>query len=134
VQLIAGGSGIVPLMAMIRTRAQAELRAPFRLIYSVRSPDAVMYARELEERAMSEDGLKVTFVYTRETPPNWPQPARRLDAAAIMQSAFAQSENPALYICGPTAFVEFAAALLGDAGYAPSRIKTERFGPSGGKS
>jgi ferredoxin-NADP reductase len=131
VQLIAGGSGIVPLMAMIRARAQAESRAPFRLIYSVRSPEAVIYAHELEERAMHDDGLNVTFAYTRETPPNWPEPARRLDAGAIVRKAFPQSENPQSYICGPTAFVEFAAALLGEAGYAASRIKTERFGPTG---
>jgi ferredoxin-NADP reductase len=134
VQLVAGGSGIVPLMAMIRTRAQAGNRAPFRLIYSVRSPDAVIYAAELKRRAVEDDGFAVTYAYSRVVPPGWRRPARRIDAALIAQSAFPAEQTPACYVCGPTPFVEAVAGLLGAAGYEASRIKTERFGPSGGSS
>lgn len=134
VQLVAGGSGIVPLMAMIRTRAQAQLHAPFHLIYSVRTPEATMYSAELQQRAAEDDGLVVTYVYTRATPPGWPRAARRIDAALIAESALPAKQTPACFVCGPTAFVEAVAGFLGEAGYDSSRIKTERFGPTGGTS
>jgi ferredoxin-NADP reductase len=134
VQLVAGGSGIVPLMAMIRTRAQSQLRAPFRLIYSVRSPSATIYAPELQRRAAAEEHLTVAYLYTRATPAGWPRPAQRIDAGLIAESALPARQNPACFVCGPTPFVETVAALLGDAGYDSSRIKTERFGPTGGTS
>lgn len=132
VQLFAGGSGIVPLMAMVRTRAIARSRPPFRLIYSVRSPEAIIYAAELEERGAAGDGLSVAYAYTRATPPDWPTPPGRVDAALIASVAFPSSQNPASFVCGPTPFVETVANLLTQAGYDPSRIKTERFGPTGG--
>jgi ferredoxin-NADP reductase len=130
VQLVAGGSGIVPLMAMIRTRAQTHLHAPFRLIYSVRTPEGTIYSAELQQRA-EDDGLSVAYVYTRATPPGWPRAAQRIDAALIAENALPAKENPACFVCGPTAFVEAVAEFLGEAGYDSSRIKTERFGPSG---
>lgn len=129
VQLIAGGSGLVPLMAMIRTRAATRCDAPFRLLYSVRDPDSVLYAAELRERASE---VPVTFAYTRRVPEGWPDPARRIDAQAIMKDTWPPSEQLVSYICGPTAFVESAADLLRNAGHDAARIKTERFGPSGG--
>jgi ferredoxin-NADP reductase len=134
VQLVAGGSGIVPLMAMIRARAQAHLRAPFQLIYSVRTPEATIYFAELQRHTAEDAGLAVTYVYTRATPPDWPRPAQRIEAALIAESALPAKQNPACYVCGPTAFVEAVAGLLAEAGYDASRIKTERFGPSGGTS
>jgi ferredoxin-NADP reductase len=132
VQLVAGGSGIVPLMAMIRTRAQTHLHAPFSLIYSVRMPEATIYSAELRQRAAEDDGLAVSYVYTRATPPGWSRAAQRVDAVLIGESALPATQNPACFVCGPTAFVEAVAGFLGEAGYDASRIKTERFGPSGG--
>jgi ferredoxin-NADP reductase len=131
VQLVAGGSGIVPLMAMIRTRAQAQPHPPFRLLYSVRSPEAVMYAGELQRRALEDDGLSVAYAYTRTTPPGWPQPPQRVNAALLANATFSAKERPACYVCGPTPFVEAVAGLLTEAGHDASRIKTERFGPTG---
>lgn len=132
VQLIAGGSGLVPLMAMIRTRSAAGLRSPFRLIYSVRSPQSTIYAAELRRRALQDQGLTITYAYTRVTPPGWPAPPKRVDAALLSEAAFPSAQAPACYVCGPTAFVEAVAGLLEQAGHDPQRIKTERFGPTGG--
>lgn len=134
VQLIAGGSGIVPLMAMIRTRDAAGLRTPFRLLYSVRSPESIIYAEELRRRVIADDGLTIAYTYTRVTPAGWPKPPARINAAILADAAFPSSQHPACYVCGPTGFVESVAALLEQAGYDPQRIKTERFGPTGGNS
>jgi ferredoxin-NADP reductase len=131
VQLVAGGSGIVPLMAMIRARAQAKSTAPFRLLYSVRSPQSVIYGDELRERAAQEASLEVTFAYTRTAPEGWPERPRRVDAEIVAAAAFSPERKPSCYVCGPTPFVETAANLLIAAGHDPERIKTERFGPSG---
>jgi ferredoxin-NADP reductase len=132
VQLFAGGSGIVPLMAMVRTRASSKVRPPFRLIYSVRAPESIIYASELRQRATEDEGLTVTYVYTRATPPGWPTLPHRVDAATIAQTAFLTTESPSSFVCGPTPFVEAVANLLTAAKYDSSRIKTERFGPTGG--
>jgi ferredoxin-NADP reductase len=134
VQLIAGGSGIVPLMAMIRARAAADLHTPFRLIYSVRAPENIIYATELQRREREEQSLTIAYAFTRATPAGWPKPPARLDAAFLSEAAFSAAQNPACYVCGPTGFVESVAALLERAGYDPKRIKTERFGPTGGTS
>jgi ferredoxin-NADP reductase len=131
VQLIAGGSGIVPLMAMIRTRERTGATAPFRLIYSVRSPEAIYYAGELHRLASRDNGVAVTFAYTRTAPPNWARNPQRIDAALVEAEAFEASQNAGAYVCGPTGFVELAAGLLTQAGYDASRVKTERFGPTG---
>jgi ferredoxin-NADP reductase len=131
VQLFAGGSGIVPLMAMVRTRAQSGPRTPLRLLYSVRAPESIIYAAELRRRATEDDGLTVTYAYTRKTPADWPTPPHRVDAGSISEAAFLASDNPLSFVCGPTPFVEAVAKLLAQAGYDSSRIKTERFGPTG---
>ncbi len=131
VQLIAGGSGIVPLMAMMRTRERAAARAPFRLLYSVRTSAAIYYADELRRLSARDDGVAVTYAYTRSAPQDWPVKPGRIDAAIVMANAFPPSENPIAYVCGPTAFVEAVAGLLTQAGYDTARIRTERFGPTG---
>ncbi|MGB8910494.1 MAG: ferredoxin reductase [Candidatus Cybelea sp.] len=130
-QLIAGGSGIVPLMSMIRTRERAAAGAPFRLIYSVRAPEAIYYADELRQLEFDSSGVVVTFAFTRTAPAGWLSKPQRIDAALLDANAFASSQNPIAYVCGPTAFVEAAAELLTQIGYDAARIKTERFGPTG---
>jgi ferredoxin-NADP reductase len=129
IQLVAGGSGIVPLMAMIRSRIATPSGAPFRLLYSVRNPDSVWYRDELQAR--SADGIGVTFVYTRTAPPNWPRPPGRIDATLLAEASWSSTLSPTCYVCGPTSFVEHAAGLLTSLGHNPDRIRTERFGPTG---
>jgi ferredoxin-NADP reductase len=119
---------------MIRTRGAARLRTPFRLLYSVRAPESIIYAAELRQRAAEDEGLTIDYAYTRSTPPDWSKPPRRVDAALLSESAFPSARAPACYVCGPTGFVESVAALLQQIGYPSSRIKTERFGPTGGVS
>lgn len=131
VQLIAGGSGVVPLMAMIRTRALAGSHAPFRLLYSVRAPQSIIYGDELMMRAKDDHGLDVAFAYTRMVPDGWSRPPKRIDAEIIMATAFPPEMKPSVYVCGPTPFVESAADLLIAAGHDADRVKTERFGPTG---
>jgi ferredoxin-NADP reductase len=131
VLLLAGGSGIAPLMAMIRTRAMAKSRVPFRLIYSVRDPDTLIYGEELARRVRDDHGLDVTIVYTRQTPPDWHRPAGRLTADLLAEAGWPAALEPSCFICGPTGFVEAAADLLVAAGHDPARIRTERFGPTG---
>ena len=131
IQLIAGGSGIVPLMGMLRSRAAAGSTAPFRLLYSVREPKAVWYGDELRRLTEQDSSLSVSYAYTRVTPKNWPRPAGRIDAALIVEATWPSSLGPTFYICGPTSFVESAAGLLIASGNSPDRIRTERFGPTG---
>jgi len=127
VLLIAGGSGIVPLMAMVRARAAAASRVPFRLLYSVRSPDEVYYGDELRRRIRDDAGLDVTFLYTR----HGPQP-HRIGVADVNTAGWPAEFAPACFVCGPTGFVETAADILVALGHDPRKVKTERFGPSGG--
>lgn len=135
--LLAGGSGIVPLMSMIRTHAQAGSQVPVRLVYSARTPADVIYAVELAQRERVSP-LAVTYLYTR---PGWAgrgiAPAAdsrgyttRLSAKILAETAFPPSAAPATFVCGPSGFVETASALLVAAGHAPGAIKTERFGPT----
>jgi len=132
VQLVAGGSGVVPLMAMIRTHRAAGSRAPMRLLYSVRDPEAALYREELADLAASEDGPEVTCVYTRAAPPGRSRAPGRIDADLLAAATWPPEAGPSCYVCGPTGFVERAADLLVAAGHEPARIRTERFGPSGG--
>ena len=132
VLLVAGGSGVVPLMAMIRTRAAAGSAAPFRLVYSVRDPDAVLYGGEFATRAGSDDGLEVSVIYSRRAPAGHGRLPGRITAADLETGGWAAPAQPAVYVCGPTGFVEAAADLLTASGHDPGRIRTERFGPSGG--
>jgi ferredoxin-NADP reductase len=134
VLLVAGGSGVVPLMAMIRKRAAAGNHAPFRLIYSVRDPSALLYADELARRDRAGDGLQVRYVYTRTAPPGSNEPTGRINAATLASAGWPPDESPAVFVCGPTGFVEAVADLLVRAGHGAGAIKTERFGPSGGKT
>jgi ferredoxin-NADP reductase len=131
VLLVAGGSGIVPLMSMIRSRAAVGSHAPFQLLYSARSPADALYPAELAERQRQADGLRVDYLYTRSVPAGWPRPPGRLSAAELPRGD-ATPAPPAVFVCGPTGFVEAAANLLIQAGHRPGAIKTERFGPSGG--
>ena len=128
VLLVAGGSGIVPLMAMIRARREAHATAPFRLLYSVRSPDEVYYADEL---AHAEDS-EVLVVHTRVAPQASGRLPHRLEASELASFAWPVADAPTCYVCGPTPFVESVADLLVQAGHDPGRIRTERFGGSGG--
>ena len=131
IQLIAGGSGIVPLMAMIRSRASAGSAAPFRLLYSVREPSAVFYRDELQALSDYEHSVSLTYAYTRVAPKNWARPPGRIDATLIASTTWPSTLAPTCYVCGPTSFVESAAGLLSAAGYSPDKIRTERFGPTG---
>jgi ferredoxin-NADP reductase len=133
IQLIAGGSGIVPLMAMIRSRASTGGTAPFRLLYSVREPGAVFYRDELHKRSDRDRLMTLTYAYTRAAPKDWPRPPGRIDAALIADATWPSELGPTCYVCGPTPFVEIAAGFLSACGNGPDKIKTERFGPTGGK-
>jgi ferredoxin-NADP reductase len=130
VLLVAGGSGVVPLMAMIRTRDGMD-DAPFRLIYSVRGPEDRIYDHELRRRATADDGLDVTVVYTRTAPEGEPRPTGRISIDDLVSYGWAAEREPTCYVCGPTGFVETVANLLIFLGHDSSKIRTERFGPSG---
>ncbi len=129
VLLVAGGSGVVPLMAMVRARAGAS-RAPFRLVYSLRTPDDRIYAAELRRRAAEDGGLDVAYVYTREAPAGSPRPPGRIRADDLLAHGWPPDFEPTCYVCGPTPLVEAVAGLLVAAGHDPDRIRTERFGGS----
>jgi ferredoxin-NADP reductase len=131
IQLVAGGSGIVPLMAMIRSRAAAGSAATFRLLYSVREPGAVLYRDELQALPDQDSSVNITYAYTRVAPKDWPRPAGRVDAALIANATWPSKLGPTCYICGPTSFVESVSRLLTASGNDPEKIRTERFGPTG---
>jgi ferredoxin-NADP reductase len=128
--LVAGGSGIVPLMAMIRLRAAVGSDTDTRLLYSSRGWDDVIYRDELEQ--LSGDGLAVVHTLTRSQPPGWTGYARRVDAEMLAEVGAKPAERPCIYVCGPTPFVEAVAQGLVHLGHEPQRVKTERFGPTGG--
>ena len=130
--LIAGGSGIVPLMAMIRHRARVGDTAPARLLYSSRTFEDIIYRAELDRLAAAGDGLTVAHTLTRERPAGWKGYARRIDREMVRDVAWPKEQSPLVFVCGPTSFVETASGLLVDSGYDPSWIKTERFGATGG--
>jgi ferredoxin-NADP reductase len=131
VQLIGGGSGIVPLMAMIRSHGDAGSTAPFRLLYSVRSRASALYYAELMRRGTDDEHLRVDYVFTRDTPPDWPTPPQRLTKATLIDRVFPPEDGAAFFVCGSTPFVESVANWLVDAGHPADRIKTERFGGIG---
>ena len=126
VQLIGGGSGVVPLIAMIRAHAASASPVEFRLLYSVRTPVDVFYANEL--KALESDKLTITYVYTRRTPPDWPTAAGRINREIIEQATFPPGVTPAVFVCGPTGFVESVADTLVALGHPAASVKTERFG------
>jgi ferredoxin-NADP reductase len=129
--LIAGGSGIVPLMAMLRHRAASTTRPATRLLYSSRTPVDIIYADELGDLAARSDGLEVIHTLTRSQPAGWTGYARRIDDAMLSEVRRPLGDAPLVYICGPTPLVEGAANGLVRIGVPPQRIRTERFGPSG---
>jgi ferredoxin-NADP reductase len=131
IQLVAGGSGIVPLMAMIRSRVAAASTAPFRLLYSVREPGAVLYRDELETLSDNDRSVSITYSYTRAAPKNWQRPPGRIDADLIASTTWPSTLAPTCYVCGSTSFVETAAAALRAFGNNADKIRTERFGPTG---
>jgi ferredoxin-NADP reductase len=131
IQLLAGGSGIVPLMAMLRSRSSTGNVAPFRLLYSVREPRAVFYRDELRAWSSQGDSVVITYAYTRVIPKDWPRPAGRIDAELVGNSTWLPDLRPTTYVCGPTSFVEHATDLLIAAGHDRKRIRTERFGATG---
>jgi ferredoxin-NADP reductase len=127
--LVAGGSGVVPLRAMLRHRRRDGSAVPVRLLYSSRSLEDVIYRAELDEPT---DGVEVVHTLTRVQPPGWKGYSRRVDAELLGEVAWPPDEDPLTYVCGPTSFVETVAAGLVELGYPPRRVKTERFGATGG--
>jgi ferredoxin-NADP reductase len=130
--LVGGGSGVVPLMSMLRHRASIGSKVPARLLFSSRTLADVIYRDELERLGTAGDGLRVFHTLTREKPSGWAGYTRRLDEAMLREVAFSKEEMPAVFICGPTSFVEAASSLLVAMGYDAGSIKTERFGATGG--
>ncbi len=128
--LVAGGSGVVPLMAMIRARAAAGSDVDTRLLFSSRSWEDVIYREELER--LGGDRLTVVHTLTRSQPPGWTGYARRVDADMLAKIGPSPAELPGVYVCGPTPYVEAVAEALVQLGHEPHRVKTERFGPTGG--
>jgi ferredoxin-NADP reductase len=128
--LVGGGSGVVPLMAMIRLRAIAASDADTRLVFSSRSWDDIIYRDELAR--LGGGGLTVAHTLTRSQPPNWAGYTRRVDVDMLAEVGPAPTERPRTYVCGPTPFVEAVAEALVRLGHEPQAIKTERFGPTGG--
>ena len=128
--LVAGGSGIVPLRAILREHRSSGSDVPVRLLYSSRSLADVIYRAELDASAA---GVEVTQTLTRAQPDGWTGYARRVDAALLGEVAWPARENPLAFVCGPTSFVETVAGALVELGYPPARVKTERFGATGGR-
>ncbi len=131
--LVAGGSGIAPLMAMIRHRAARASQVPTRLLCSWRTVEDVIYRDELARLAARRDGLEVTHTLTRDAPADWRGHARRIDREMLLEVLPAPEARPLAYVCGPTPMVESVASLLVSLGHASERIRTERFGPTGGR-
>jgi ferredoxin-NADP reductase len=122
--LIGGGSGVVPLMSMLRHRERAGSDAEAKLLLSAKRPDDVLYAAELA-------AFDVTYTYTRDAPAGWTGYARRVDRAMLAEAGFAPEARPRIYVCGPSGFVEGVAAELVGLGHGADRIRTERFGATG---
>ena len=129
--LVAGGSGVVPLMAMLRHRQRAGLANPVVLLFSVRSPDEFIYQHELEALAQTDPTFTLLLTYTRRVPVGWVGYRRRLDAAMLAEARGYLPGPPQCYVCGPTGLVEKAATLLQAQGLPDNAIRTERFGPTG---
>ncbi len=129
--LVAGGSGIAPLMAMIRHRANSAKKVPTRLLYSSRSLEDIIYREELDRLAQNDSSLQVIHTLTRRQPDNWTGYSRRIDREMLTETSFHPTENQLAFACGPTALIEAVATYLQELGYDSERIRTERFGPTG---
>ncbi len=130
--LVAGGSGLVPLMAMLRHRTAEASTVDARLLLSAREREAILFRDELERLASAGDGLSISYTLTRAQPPGWTGWARRVDADMLAQVGPAAATAPRVFVCGPTPFVESVADALVGLGHAADAIHTERFGPTGG--
>jgi ferredoxin-NADP reductase len=132
--LVAGGSGIVPLMSMLRHHALADAptraRIPVKLLYSARTWNDIIYREELQSLDERPE-LDVRFTLTRDVPPGWTGYSRRIDRALLEAASWPASEKPLAFVCGPTPLVESVSAMLVDLGHDPARVRTERFGPTG---
>ena len=129
--LVAGGSGVVPLMSMLRHRATVGSSVPARLLYSSRTLEDVIYRDELDALTAADDELEIVQTLTREQPPGWEGRSGRVDDALLADVAWPPDKRALTYICGPTGFVEAAAGGLVRLGHDPTRIRTERFGATG---
>ena len=129
--LVAGGSGVVPLMAMLRHRSRVASRVPTRLLFSSRRPEEIIYREELDRLASDADGLEVFHTLTRSQPAGWSGFARRIDERMLAEVLEPLGISALAYLCGPTSLVETAANALVRLGLPPDRVRTERFGPSG---
>lgn len=129
--LVGGGSGVVPLMAMLRHRAAQKSTIPTRLLYSSRTPDDVIYKDELDRLARDDRALDVTYTFTRQAPAGWTGYHRRIDATMLRDISAPLGTTLLTYVCGPTLLVEAVANALVQMGFPAQRIRTERFGPTG---
>ena len=130
--LVGGGSGVVPLMAMIHHRAAIGSGVPTRLLFSSRSYEEIIYRDELEDLAARDDSLEVIHTLTRSRPENWSGYDRRIDAEMLAEVAWSPDESLLAFVCGPTPLVEAVGSALVGLGHGPARVKTERFGATGG--
>ena len=130
--LVGGGSGVAPLMAMIRHRAAASSDVPTRLLYSSRSFEEIIYREELERLVARDGSLEIFHTLTRSTPEGWGGHERRIDAEMLEEVGWSPEEGPLAFVCGPTPLVEAVATALVGLGHDPARVKTERFGATGG--
>jgi ferredoxin-NADP reductase len=130
--LVAGGSGVVPLMAILRHRAAVGSDVPTRLLLSSRSYEEIIYREELEGLATGDDALEVVHTLTRSRPQGWAGYDRRIDAGMLAEVAWTTERRPLAFVCGPTLLVEAAGTALVGLGHDPARVKTERFGATGG--
>jgi ferredoxin-NADP reductase len=126
--LVAGGSGVVPFMSMLRHRQGVGSDVPTRLVYSSRTLADVIYREELDALAARRDGLDVVYTLTRERPSGWTGYTRRVDLDLLREVAFPPQQEPRVFVCGPTSFVEAVADNLVALGHRPGRVRTERFG------
>jgi ferredoxin-NADP reductase len=129
--LVAGGSGVVPLMAMVRQRSRSGAGNPTRLLFSSRGPDEIIYRNELDALASRGDGFAVVHTLTREQPAGWTGYARRIDEPMLAEVLAPLGASSRTFVCGPTSLVEGVANALVRIGLTPSQIRTERFGPTG---
>ncbi len=129
--LVAGGSGVVPLMAMLRHRAASGTDVPATLLYSARTYGDLIYREELDRLAQEDESLRLAYTLTREQPPGWTGYDRRIDGAVLTEVFGSPDPAASVFVCGPTRFVEAAADGLVALGYEAGRVRTERFGPSG---
>ena len=130
--LVGGGSGVAPLMAIIRHRAAVGSEVPCRLLYSSRSFEEIIYREELENLASRDGSLEVIHTLTRSRPESWSGYHRRIDAEMLEEVGWSPEESPLVFVCGPTPLVEAVGTALVELGHDPARVKTERFGATGG--